>query len=129
MPVRHKSKLEDQFAKQWNLPHEAKRYPYTIVHHYTPDWMVTRNYHIETKGLWLSSDRTKIRKVLEQHPELRLLMVFQNPHKTLGKGTKTTYAQYCTRHNIDWCAVTDLKSVNHFIKTGLGDTGPDHSSR
>ena len=31
-------------------------------------------------------------------------MVFQDPYKRISKKSKTTYAKWCERYNIKWCA-------------------------
>ena len=49
----------------------------TKTHTYTPDfYLQEQNIYIETKGLFTSADRQKMRLVKEQHPELDIRFVF-----------------------------------------------------
>jgi hypothetical protein len=54
---------------------------------------------IETKGRFIPSDRVKHLMVKEQHPEYDIRFVFSNPKAKLAKGAKSTYADWCDRHN------------------------------
>ena len=57
---------------------------------------------IETKGRWTTEDRKKHLLIKDQHPELDIRFVFQNPKGKIRKGSKTTYADYCDKHGILW---------------------------
>ena len=57
---------------------------------------------IETKGLWKLEDRQKMLLLKEQHPDIDFRMVFYNANQKIKKGSKTTYAMWCERHNIKW---------------------------
>ena len=45
---------------------------------YTPDFVLTNNIIIETKGLFTSPDRRKHVQIKKQHPELDIRFVFTN---------------------------------------------------
>tara|TARA_B100000902_G_C26929012_1_gene725431 strand:- start:189 stop:539 length:351 start_codon:yes stop_codon:yes gene_type:complete len=84
--------------------YEPTRVPYQIQHNYSPDFLLPNGIYLECKGYWDSTDRRKIKNVVEQHPEIDLRMVFQAPYNKISKKSKTTYAKYCEKLGIKWCA-------------------------
>jgi hypothetical protein len=96
----YERRFHTAFPKLEREPHEL---PYVIEHTYTPDFYdrVAEVYY-ETKGYWDAADRRKLLAVVRQNPDIKLVMVFQNPHLRINKRSKTTYAQWCTRHGISW---------------------------
>ena len=84
--------------------YESISYIYTIQHHYTPDFVLPNGVCLETKGFWRPEDRRKIRQVIADNPDIDLRMVFQDPYKRISKRSKTTYAKWCERYQILWCA-------------------------
>lgn len=99
-----RNKFEALFqARNPDLEYETLKLGYTIEHTYNPDFIDHESKTIfETKGLWEPADRRKILAVIKQHPGWRLVMVFQNPNRTISKKSKTTYAAFCERHCIEW---------------------------
>jgi len=71
-------------------------------HKYTVDFTLPNGILIETKGRWVMEDRKKHILIKDQHPELDIRIVFQNPKGKIRKGSKTTYADYCDKHGILW---------------------------
>ena len=71
-------------------------------HKYTVDFTLPNGILIETKGRWTLEDRKKHLLIKQQHPELDIRFVFQNPKGKIRKGSKTTYADYCDKHGILW---------------------------
>jgi len=75
-------------------------------HTYTPDFVLQKKsgetMYIETKGRWVKVDREKMDFVFQQHPDIDIRFVFQNPNAKLYKGSKTTYAQYCDKKGWLW---------------------------
>ena len=71
-------------------------------HKYTVDFTLPNGILIETKGRWTTEDRKKHLLIKDQHPELDIRFVFQNPNGKIRKGSKTTHADYCEKHNILW---------------------------
>tara|TARA_B100001996_G_scaffold201803_1_gene154498 strand:+ start:7467 stop:7859 length:393 start_codon:yes stop_codon:yes gene_type:complete len=70
------------------------------VHTYTPDFYIPRTkMFIETKGLFTSADRQKMRLVKEQHPELDIRFIFSNSKSRISKKSKTTYGMWCEKYN------------------------------
>lgn len=56
--------------------------------------------YIEVKGRFTSTDRTKMRLVIEQ-TGLDIRMLFMQNNK-LRKGSKTTYAEWCDKKSINY---------------------------
>ena len=71
-------------------------------HKYTVDFTLPNGILIETKGRWTTEDRKKHLLIKDQHPELDIRFVFQNPNGKIRKGSKTSYADYCDKHGILW---------------------------
>jgi hypothetical protein len=126
-PMRHnpniyKSGLENRFQeacklKGWDLPYEANKIKYVIPasnHTYTPDFTVTNNVYIETKGLWTSADRKKALLIKEQHPEIIILYVLYKNQK-LSKKSSTTYLDWAAKHSLDTCTFADNEHWTSFI--------------
>jgi len=88
--------------------YESTKIPYTIQHNYTPDFVLPNHVFLEAKGYWDPKDRRKILAVKKDNPEIDLRMVFQSPYNTISKKSKTTYAQFCERHDIPWSHFHDI---------------------
>lgn len=104
-----RSGLEEQVADllvslDVKYEYESTKVPYIIQHNYTPDFLLPNGIYLECKGYWDSEDRRKIKSVLESNPDIDVRMVFQAPFNKIHKGSKTTYATWCERHNIKWCS-------------------------
>jgi hypothetical protein len=82
--------------------YESTKISYTIPHNYTPDFVLPNHVILEAKGYWDAADRRKMKAVKEQNPDLDIRMVFQSPYNKISKKSKTTYAQWCERHDIPW---------------------------
>ena len=89
--------------------YETEKLSYTkpaTNHTYTPDFVLPKKnggkLYIETKGRWVKVDREKMDFVFQQHPDIDIRFVFQNPNAKLYKGSKTTYAQYCDKKGWLW---------------------------
>ena len=112
-PPKFRSGLEEQVAKLLDglgvtYDYESERVPYTIQHHYTPDFVLPNHVLLETKGYWDAADRRKVLAVKKDNPYLDLRMVFQSPFNKISKKSKTTYAQWCERHDIPWSHFHDI---------------------
>ena len=88
--------------------YESTKVPYQIQFNYTPDFILPNGVYIECKGYWEAEDRRKIKAVKQQNPEIDLRMVFQSPFNKISKKSKTTYAQWCDKHNIPWTSFHDI---------------------
>lgn len=112
---KYKSKLESTFAKTFKLPYEKDKINYTIEHTYNPDWTVAENVFLETKGIFDFEDRRKTLAVKKQHPHITVALVFQNSKAKIYKGSKTTYAEWCNKHNVIWFDIKDQTGIRGFI--------------
>jgi len=118
---KYKSKLESTFAKTFNLPYESHKIKYVIDHTYNPDWTVSDNVFIETKGIFDFEDRRKTLAIKQQHPDIIVALVFQNHKAKIYKGSQTTYSEWCDKHSIEWFSSKDLDSINQFIERHRND--------
>ena len=109
-----RSKLEERVADllsslKIDYDYETTKVSYQIQHIYTPDFLLPyKHLLLECKGYWDAADRRKIKTVKEQNPDLDLRMVFQSPYNKISKKSKTTYAQWCERHDIPWTSFHDI---------------------
>ena len=108
-----RSKLEEKVAtllKELGVSYEyeSTQVPYVIQHNYTPDFLLPNHVYLETKGYWDAADRRKILAVKRDNPLIDLKMVFQSPYNTISKKSKTTYAQWCDRHEIPSTAYHEI---------------------
>ena len=111
--IKFRSKLEERVATLRmtlgiSYEYESTKIPYTIQHNYNPDFLLPNNIHLETKGYWDAKDRRKILAVKKADPSIDLRMVFQAPYNKISKQSKTTYAQWCERHDIPWTHFHDI---------------------
>ena len=88
--------------------YESTQIPYTIQHHYRPDFVLPNHVYLEAKGYWDPADRRKILAVKKDNPYIDLRMVFQSPYNKISKKSKTTYAQWCEKHDIPWASFHDI---------------------
>ena len=58
--------------------------------------------YIETKGFFDLADRQKHLLVREQNPEFDIRFLFVNANNKLNKSSKTTYGEWCDKHDILW---------------------------
>lgn len=103
----HRSGLEDRVSTQLEnagIDAEYEKYtiPYTIPassHTYTPDFVLPNGVIVETKGRFSPEDRAKHLLIQAQYPHLDIRFVFSRSTQKLYKGSKTTYADWCIKHN------------------------------
>ena len=96
---------------------------------YTPDFILKNGIIIETKGRFIAADRRKHLAIKKQHPSLDIRFVFENSRNKLRKGAKSTYAQWCLKHDFryydriipeDWLKEKRKNKHPKFIKyTGI----------
>ena len=111
--IKFRSKLEENIANLLeglgvSYEYESEKLGYTIEHTYTPDFVLPNYTYIEAKGYWSAADRRKILNVKKANPEIDLRMVFQSPFNKISKKSKTTYAQWCDRHEIPWTSYHNI---------------------
>ena len=108
-----RSQLEENIAKLLDglgvsFQYESEKLGYTIEHSYTPDFVLPNYTYLEAKGYWSPADRRKILNVKKANPEIDLRMIFQSPYNKISKKSKTTYAQWCDRHDIPWSSYQNI---------------------
>ena len=111
--IKFRSKLEKKVADLMTelgvaYEYETTKISYTIPHNYTPDFILPNGVILEAKGYWAPSDRRKVLAVKRDNPDIDLRMIFQSPFNTISKKSKTTYAQYCERHDIPWTSYANI---------------------
>jgi len=99
-------KVSEQLTEQKiEFGYEDTVIEYTIPERkskYTVDFTLPNGILVETKGRWVAADRKKHLLIKKQQPELDIRLVFQSAKSKISKGSKTTYADYCDKHGIQW---------------------------
>ena len=123
---KRRSKLElkfEEIIKEFDVAYdyEVTKIPYTIPesnHNYTVDWTFINGLLVETKG-YLSDHKERYKYVLlkQQHPDLDLRFVFDNPNKLCG-GTKMTHAKWAEKYGFAYCSIRDIEQIKQWIKDG-----------
>ena len=123
---KRRSKLElkfEEIIKEFDVAYdyEVTKIPYTIPesnHNYTVDWTFINGLLVETKG-YLSDHKERYKYVLlkQQHPDLDLRFVFDNPNKLCG-GTKMTHAKWAEKYGFAYCSIRDVEQIKQWIKDG-----------
>jgi hypothetical protein len=65
---------------------------------YTPDFILPNGIVVETKGRFTLEDRKKHLWIQEQG-DYDIRFVFSNSRVKIRKGSKTSYADWCNKHN------------------------------
>ena len=123
---KRRSKLElkfEEIIKEFDVAYdyEVTKIPYTIPesnHNYTVDWTFINGLLVETKG-YLSDHKERYKYVLlkQQHPDLDLRFVFDNPNKLCG-GTKMTHSKWAEKYGFKYCSIKDVDQIKQWIKDG-----------
>lgn len=125
----YRSQLEVKVAnyleiKSTPFKYEAEKLTYVIPetkHVYTPDFIIEyKGYklYIESKGYWRAEDRKKTMLILESNQDIYFLMLFQDENKKISKGSKTSYAKFCSKNDIEYCSLSGLEhKIEKFKKT------------
>lgn len=116
-----RSGLETQVATQLDKAGVKYTYEEEVIEYvkpekpakYIPDFVLSNDIIVETKGRFVTADRQKHKLIKEQHPKKDIRFVFSNPNQKIGKKSSTTYA--------DWCKKFGFKFAKGFIpKEWLG---------
>ena len=70
---------------------------------YIPDFLLPNGIILEVKGRFMLEDRKKHLFLRDQHPDVDIRFVFDNPYRKLYKGGKMTYADWCDKYNFQYC--------------------------
>jgi len=111
--IRYRSQFEKLVAlsirqQGGKFEYEKRKFKYKpTTRTYTPDFYIPEtNIYIEAKGRFISSDRTKMLLVQQQHPDMDIRFLFYNYRQMLYKGSKTHYGEWCNKHNFKWANKT-----------------------
>lgn len=96
-----------QFLNSLGIPftYEKLKLAYTrpqTTHVYTPDFQLPNGLIIETKGLFDTADRQKMKLIKAQHPGLDIRFVFSNAFAKIAKKSPTTYAKWAETNGFPW---------------------------
>ena len=69
---------------------------------YTPDFVLSNNIIIESKGRFVTADRQKHILVKAQHPDKDIRFVFSNSRSRITKLSSTTYGDWCNKHGFQY---------------------------
>ena len=109
----YRSGLEQKVAElltslKVKYEYESKKLGYIIEREYIPDFILPNGVLLEVKGYLKGDDRRKMVAVKKAHPEADIRFVFQAPNNKIYKGSKTTYAKWCEKHDFPWCSYTKI---------------------
>jgi len=93
----NKHKVEYSFEQHW-INYEIP----SRVAKYLPDFILSNGIIVECKGIFETDDRKKHLLIREQYPDLDIRMVFSNSNSKIYKGSPTSYADWCRKHNIQF---------------------------
>jgi len=103
------------FLKSNKLKHRYEpykiKYRVSLIRRYLPDFVLPNGIVLEVKGRFATADRQKHLYIRQEHPLLDVRFVFDNPKSKLYKGSKTTYADWCTKHNFKFCSAKDSETL------------------
>lgn len=125
---KRRSKLELRFEEilkdnKAEYDYEVTKIQYIVPeskHTYTVDWTLASGILLETKG-YLSDYQERHKYVLlkQQHPDIDLRFVFDNPNKLCG-GMKMTHGKWAEKYNFPYCSVKDVDTIASWIKEQNG---------
>ena|SRR6056300_212482 len=93
--------LDSLKSRKCNAQYECMKIEWEELNYrtYTPDFLLPNGIIIETKGRFTAEDRKKHLEIQKQHPTLDIRFVFTNSRAKIRKGSKTSYADWCTKNN------------------------------
>lgn len=110
---RYRSKSEERVAGHLNdlgvaylYEPKAAKVSYKIERTalYLPDFLLLdSNIILEVKGYLSPSDRSKYIRIKTSNPDVDIRFVFDRASNKLNKDSKTTYAEWATKHGFLWC--------------------------
>ena len=107
--------LKKNKVKHRYEPHKIK-YHVSLIRSYLPDFLLPNSIVLEVKGRFTTADRQKHLYIRQNHPLLDIRFVFDNPKSKLYKGSKTTYAEWCEKHNFIFCSAKDKDILLEWCK-------------
>ena len=77
---------------------EPFKLSYLLKGNYLPDFVLPNGIIVEAKGYFDSRARAKMIAVKKHNPTLDIRFVFMNSKTKLRKGSKLTYADWCSKY-------------------------------
>lgn len=119
----YRSGLEAEIAEQLEeagieFEYEKMKVSYLRQANYIPDFKLPSGIIIEAKGRLTQEDRSKMRLVKKQNPELDIRFVFSRSSARLSKTSKTTYAVWCEKYGFPYA---DKVIPNDWLKEKKDD--------
>ena len=107
--MKYKSNLERNIAKildKYSVPfeYEPTRLSYQPKPRtYIPDFYISdKEFYIEGKGYFHDGYERTRHLLIRDQLGVDIKFVFQNPQNRIGKGSRTTYADWCDRYNFEY---------------------------
>jgi len=111
--------LKENKVRNRYEPYKIK-YQVSLLRRYLPDFVLSNGIILEVKGRFVSADRQKHLYIRQNHPLIDIRFVFDNPKSKLYKGAKSTYADWCDKHNFKYCASKDVNILLEWTKEKSG---------
>lgn len=95
------SVIENLNKRKVNFTYESVVIAYSkpsTSHKYTPDINLLNGIFVEIKGFFKREDRAKHLAIKNSNPKVEIRFLFGNSRNKIYKGSKTTYADWCTKH-------------------------------
>lgn len=114
-PKGFRSKFEKVVAdklKELKIQYEYEKIklPYILTKKYISDYSLEDGTLIEVKGYLRTADISKMKAVRAQHPDQRIVFIFQAPHKPVPR-QKQTHAEWAEKNGYEWIDLEQLDSL------------------
>lgn len=107
--IKYRSKLEERIHKKhpyWLYEPKHLKVTYKVEHTYQVDFVQPdeQNIYYEAKGYFRSGEARKYVEIQEQHPDIEIVFIFQNPFNKMPgarrrkDGTFLTMAEWADKH-------------------------------
>lgn len=122
MTNNYRSKLEKNvgtWMEDLGGEYESFVVDYTLARTYTPDFTFEHEgVQVEIKGWFRPGDRQKYLAINESliADDWTFVFIFQNPNKPVGKGAKSTMADWADRNGIPWFAADDASGFELWLE-------------
>lgn len=120
MLPKFRSKFEREFWLKTKLPYETTKLKFKqpeSQHTYTPDFIIPNtNIVLELKGIFDVLTRQKMVLVKEQHPHLRIILIFYKKNCKISRTSKTTYEEWCDKHGLEYKTIEEVIQIINLNK-------------
>ncbi len=136
---KYRGGFEEDMAKAFKrrkipFKYELEVLPYKVEQEckYKPDFVFRakdgHKIYVETKGYFTGDMRKKMKRVIEQHPDKDIRILFQNANNYLISKKKRrknkdgilmnsmTYGEWCDLNGIKWATANTVKGLGDVIK-------------